>query len=506
MSDETKSNRRTVIVGVAQITTPAATLPGQEPLIAWEQAVRAAAAADAGITPEALRGVDRLKVLDCMSWRYDDPPTRLADRLDITAAQGDYLKPSGTSGHDAVHQAKADIDAGRSEMAIIVGGEALATLKWYRKQHQIPDWSHPSKTEGQFVLDDHQHPDEVAVGLTADVGAIYSFAMFDIARRARLGMSPADYRKANSALFSAMSRIAADNPDAWFREHKSEAFINTPSPENRPISYPYTKHSVAFLEVDMAAALIVMSEDKARALGIPAEKWVYPWSAALLHDPVYIAVRPDLSQSPALTMAVGAVLKAHDITARDLDLIDLYSCFPAAVNFAQDALGTALPGDKITQTGGLPYAGGPGSSYMLTSLVKVVQGLRKREDGIALVGGVGMLMSDHAYGLYGRQRPDLSAPPIDEAALQAKLDRMPQANIVTAPEEGSATVAAYTVMYDRAGNPSHGAAICDLPDGNRIYASIDQSLLEKAINEEIVGQTFRLSRAPEARIGTLLPV
>ena len=58
--------------------------------------------------------------------------------------------------------------------------------------------------------------------------------------------------------------------------------------------------------------------------------------------------------------------------------LDLYSCFPSSICFALDALGIAetTPGGAVTQTGGLPYHGGPGSNYMTHSLAAMAETLR----------------------------------------------------------------------------------------------------------------------------------
>ena len=61
-------------------------------------------------------------------------------------------------------------------------------------------------------------------------------------------------------------------------------------------------------------------------------------------------------------------------TIEDIDILDLYSCFPSAVEIACRELGLAEDDPRgLTITGGLPYFGGPGNSYVLHSISEMVR-------------------------------------------------------------------------------------------------------------------------------------
>lgn len=486
------------IIGVAQQTVHRGQQPGPEPLEMWERVARAAIA-DAGLS-DAASELDGLLVTDCMSWRYDDPAGRLAERLGALPRFRHVGPPSGTSGQTLLDKAAAEVRAGRSDLMMVCGGEMLATLRHHRAAGTQPRWSHPHPDGPGFAfdLDAHQHPGEVAVGLTEGVGAVYGFAMRDIARRAHLGIAPDAYRRQIGETMAGLSRVAARNPSAWFRQERDAAFLATPSEDNRTVAYPYTKHMVAIIDVDMSAALLVASERWADAHGVPRDRRVYPWLSCYAEDPVYIAVRDRLWKSDAMEAAAAAVLESAQIRSADVGHVDLYSCFPSAINFGRDALGIAdRPGDAVTVTGGLPYAGGPASSYMLTSIARMVDVLRGDPGSIGLVSGVGMMMSNHVYALYSTipPRPDLRQP--DRQAVQARVDSVPQRPIDDS-YRGAATIAAYTVMHGRDGAPSHGAAICDLPSGARAYARIGNcSLLDRAEREELVGRSVMIAGGPD---------
>lgn len=486
--------RTPVIIGVAQITIGREQRPAPEPLLGWEQVCKEALA-DAGVDPAMATQIDTVLVADVMSWRYDYPLARLAERLGATPRHMAMGKPSGTSGQTMLDEAAAAIRDGTADIALVCGGESLATMRDYRKAGSMPPWSHvhPEGPEYAFDLDEVQHPGEVAIGLTEGIGAVYGFAMRDVARRAHLGVVPDAYRSALGETLAGMTRVAATNPHAWFRQARDAAFLTEPRLDNRMVAYPYTKHMVAIIDVDIYAALIVVSQKWADAHGIAAEKRVYPWTSCYAEDPVFIGVRDKLWKSDAMEAASKAALTAAGVTMDDIRHVDLYSCFASAVNFGRDALGIAhRGGDEVTVTGGLPYAGGPASSYMITSITRMVEILRGDPGSIGLISGVGMMMSNHIYGLYSTTPPPIVLVHPDHAAVQALVDAIPQ-RMIEDDYVGPAVVATYTIMHDNLGNPSHGAAICDLPGGARSYVRIiDSALLAWAEREEMVGRSVAI--------------
>lgn len=495
-----------VIIGVAQITIARGQQPGSEPLDLWRNAA-ISAAQDAGIEAADLAEADAIFLADCMSWPYDDPALRFCQSLGMEKAIGKVGPPSGTSGQTLLNDAYALIRAGKAGLTVVAGGEALATLRTHHKEGTAAPWAYP-RAAGQapeFDLEAHQHPGEAATGLLEGIGAVYGFAMRDIARRAHLGLSPQEYRDQLGHLLAGMTHVAADNPDAWFPQKKTPDELTAVSPANRMVAYPYTKNMVAMIDVDIAAALIVTSEAWADAHGIAHKNRIYPWTSCYAQDPVYIAVRPDLWKSHAMEAAAHETLSAAHVSIDDVRHIDLYSCFASAVNFACDALGIKeRSGERVTVTGGLPYAGGPASSYMLTSIVRMAKVLRRNPGDIGLVSGVGMLMSNHIFALYASTPPpdDLVHP--DMSAVQARLDALPQ-HVIDDEYIGPATIATYTIAHDRSGEPTHGAAICDHPGGTRSYVRLcDPALLARAEEDELVGRTVEI--APGDRVGEIVKI
>jgi acetyl-CoA C-acetyltransferase len=89
--------------------------------------------------------------------------------------------------------------------------------------------------------------------------------------------------------------------------------------------------------------------------------------------------------------------------------------------------------------------------------------------------------------------PGPIAPP-EQDAVQARLDAAGDVPVVDV-YEGKATVAAYSIVHGRDGDPEWGVAVCDVPGGDgRAYAKLlDAGLLAAAEEEELVGRVLTLS-------------
>jgi acetyl-CoA C-acetyltransferase len=172
--------------------------------------------------------------------------------------------------------------------------------------------------------------------------------------------------------------------------------------------------------------------------------------------------------------------------------LDLYSCFASSVCFALDALGIGEDDPRaraVTQTGGLPYHGGPGSNYMTHSLAAMTETLRADPGAHGVVSGVGMHMQKHAYGVWSTDPgPGTAADPAPYTAASAPRP-------IAGNPEGPATVAAYSVLHGRDGAPERALLVCDVPGGEaRCYAQLDggAGVLAQAEAEELVGRPVTL--------------
>ena len=472
--------RTPCVVGVAQTTVRGGDAP--EPLELWAD-VCARAAADSGGTG-VLDAVDSLQIVYCQSWQYDDPPRRLAARLGIDPRHLLYSGIGGTTPQVLVQDAAAAVLRGECDVAVITGAEALETRRRLKKLGQRPEWSFRDPERKPFPFEAPFHPAEVAHEVFQ---AWLTFAVWDVARRAHLGVAPDEYRRGLGELMAPMTEIAARNEHAWFRQRRSPAELIAATPENRMVGYPYTKYMVSIMDVDMAAAVIVASESAADALGVPRERRVYLRGWCYATDPVYVAEHDEMWRSPAMAAASAEALRCAGAGIDDVAHLDLYSCFASSVNFARDALGMGDDdGRAITVTGGLPFAGGAGSDYMMHSIATMTDVLREDQGAIGLVSGVGMHMTKHVFGVYSTTPGEVSPPTPPRTAV---------ARPIRDTYAGPATVAAYTVAHGRGGDAEWGLAVCDIPGGSgeRAYARIsDPALMAEAEATELVGANVDL--------------
>jgi len=459
----------------------------------WEEVTRAAAA-DAG-APAAISALESIKVVYSQSWQYDDPPGRLAERLGASARQSVYSGIGGSVPQVLVAESVEAIGDGQLDLGLVVGAEALATIRRLKKAGDKPQWSHRTPERRPFPFDIPFHPAEVANEIFE---AFLTFALYDNARRAHLSRTIEQHRSRIGPLLSEMTKLAAADPaNAWFPVERSPAEIVEPTTDNRMVAFPYTKLMTSIMDVDMAAAILVASDEKADQLGVPIDQRVYLRGWGYAQDPDYVAERRDLWRSAAMMAASQAALNGAGIGIDDVAHLDLYSCFASSISFALDALGVDhdpfVTGERSpTVTGGLPYHGGPGSDYMTHSIVAMTERLRENSGDYGLVSGVGMHMTKHVYGLFSTEPGALERPDLAKLAEEVRVTQPVLA--ITDAAEGPATVAAFTVLHGPDGSAVSGALVCDLPDGTRCYARLlDADALAVAEAEVFVGKAVTLS-------------
>jgi acetyl-CoA C-acetyltransferase len=482
--------RTPCIVGVgSQTWHPADTgdAGAPEPLVMWE-AVTRAAEADCGAA--LLSRLDAVDIVYCQTWQYDDPVGRFCERLGVTPRRQAYSGIGGTTPQVLVQEQAARIARGELDVALVVGAEALDTQRRYRKRGERYPYSFEPESKPAFPWEAPFHPAEVAHEVFQ---AWLTFALFDNARRGARATAPDEYRQELGEQWHRFTEVAARNPEAWFPVARSATEIITPTPDNRMVASPYTKYMVSIMDVDMAAAVLLVAEETADALGIASDRRVYLRGWQYATDPVYVAEHPDLAVSPAMGIATTTALERAGVGVDDCAHLDLYSCFGSSVNFMRDALGLgAADSRSLTVTGGLPYHGGAGSDYLTHAIAQMVRVLRAEPGANGLVTGVGMHMTKHVAAVYS------TTPPADapQSLIPHAAPAAPTRSIVDR-YEGVATVAAATVAYDREG-PAWGVAVCDAGDtGARCYARIEEpDLMADAAVSEWTGRTVTLASHP----------
>jgi acetyl-CoA C-acetyltransferase len=473
----TSNSRQLCVIGSAQHTVRDGEAP--EPLVSWAQ--RAREAAEMAGSPNVLTEIESLQVVYCQSWPYDDPVGRLASLLGAEPGHRVYSGIGGTTPQELVNNTAEAMMRGELELALICSAEALATMRQAKKTGTRLPWRYRQSTPFPW------EPPHASEANHSVFQAWETFPLWDTARRARRGASLSDDAAEAAELMAAMTRVAAFNPHAWRPEMLSAAEIGTVTEANRYVGWPYTKHEVAVMDVDMSAALLLATRAKADSLGVPEEQRLYLSGWAYAEDPATVAERKDLSKSVAMAVAGRQALASAALTLSDITAFDLYSCFPSSVRLSCDALGLALDDERgTTITGGLPYAGGPASGY-LTHAIATAHGNLGGDVGHALITGVGMHMAKHVAAVWSSV-PFGVPQTADPEELQAIVEAGQPRCQVLAGWSGAGTVLAYTVAHGRDGSAEQGLVVLDTADGRSLARVKDPELLADAESRELVGQ------------------
>ena len=334
------------------------------------EAIRSAAA-DAGLAD--VPDPDSLRVVALLSWKYGDPAWVVANQLGLNPRETAVTTMGGNSPQTLVNGTAIEIQRGDLDLAILCGGEAWRTRMRARKAGVEMDWPKSPPDQVPRLLGDDlemNHPGERALHIGMPVQV---YPMFETAIRAAAGRTVEEQQRLSSELYAKFSEVAAANPYAWIREAKTADEIRTPSATNRMIGFPYPKYMNSNNDVDMGAALIMCSVEKAEALGVPRDRWVFPHSGADCHEHNYISNRWSFAETPAVELGGRRALDLAGVGIDDIEIIDLYSCFPSAVQLGAQSLGISLD-RQVTRTGGLAFAGGPWNNYVMHAIATVTNG------------------------------------------------------------------------------------------------------------------------------------
>ncbi len=424
--------------------------------------------------------IDRLSVVGVMSRSGPAPATELGERLGVDAPVREVTTAGGNSPQWLVNRAASEIAAGSLSATLVAGAEAIRSGRARRAAgFEPPADSGPADPEVGDALPGYSAA-EAAIGLVAPV---HVYPLFESVVAARCGHDVAEHRRSMGHLLAPFSAVAATHPFAWFPRTWSPEEIATPSPDNRIVCEPYTKRMAAFLGSDQGAALIVCSLEAARRAGV-ADRAVFVWAGAEATDVRAPSARPDPGRSPAIAAAGRSLFESasaaggRPVGVDDLELIDLYSCFPSAVELGCDALGLGTDDARgLTVTGGLPYFGGPGNNYTTHAIATLTDRLHERGepgDGgagpprLGLATGLGWYVTKHALGIYATSPPPGGFRRGDTQTEQARIDATAVEVASGVADESPAVVVAATVVRDGEGAATAAPMIVRLSDGRQM--------------------------------------
>lgn len=491
--------RTPVVIGVGQVVMRDQAWPDLAgPMDLMADAIELALQ-DAGGFP--LSRVDSLSVVNVFSWNYGDAPGLLAERLGLSAAALDYLDVGGNTPQEAVNRLCTKLQRGEITAALLAGGEAGAAKRAAKKAGHRVVWPMAEVVGDDQSQREPVHPAEMR---HMAILPIRTYPMFEPALGAAAGRDPAAQRDHIGRLMAPFTEVAAANPYAWFPQRRSAAELMTVTDSNRMVCTPYTKSVNSILNVDQGAALLLTTVEAARDASVPEDRWVFPWAGSDCTDIWYVSERVGYDHSAAIRTNAANVLRLAGVDVDSVALFDLYSCFPSAVQLAQEALGIgAGDGRPMTVTGGLPYFGGPGNNYVTHSIATMVERLRERPDDLGLVTAVGWFVTKNSMALYSATPPPSSFAVNDRAADEAAVEALPHPRIEADPHPGdTAPIEAYTVPYDRDASPMSATVLVRLDaDRRAMLATADAGLAAAMAEGEWLGR--RVEVGPGATFAAL---
>ena len=489
-----------MITGWGQVTQPKqAAPPHMDPLDMMERAARDAAA-QAGVG--VLASIDTLLVVRAQSRVLRAPGEELARRLGFRPRHIELSGIGGQVPQQFVNHAAGMLARGEAGTVLLVGAET-----YYPR---TSDAVRGEQALIQGIPDDYGEEDAVGSnaleqrhGLSLP---IHGFPLFEVALWSQSGLSRAQWLARVGGMWAGFSEVAAHHANAWTRAPLSAAAITTPSADNRPICYPYTKRMVSLVMADIGAAVILTTAERAAATRGGAGQPVYFLGGGYAKDRQRFMVQKNVyTRSPALEQAADKAQARAGLRAAEVECFDLYSCFPCAVTVARNTLGL-VDGDPrpLTLTGGLGFFGGPGSNYALHGIATMAQTLASGRYRSGMTTALGWFMHKYAVGIYGAQPHDADLSGYDlEDEAHAQAGAPPVA--ITEHATGCGTLETYTVIYDRQQQPSRALLYGRTDAGLRFVANTrgDEASFTALTTDNLVGCTVRLRNEGDLNIAEL---
>jgi acetyl-CoA C-acetyltransferase len=475
--------RAPVIVGVGAVTEHATN--ATDALTAFDLMVLAAARADADTGVAGVLGRTDLVLMPRGTWSYRDPGRMVAERFGVDDVRS-VIGEIGVLQQTMLTRAAQAVAHGDADVVLVCGAEAKHRALLGAKAGIELDDPDPSRTDADDVVrpvGDILSRTEVERELAVPA---HQYATIESAIAHAEGRSPAEQQRHVAELWARFAAVAVTNPDAWDRSGPSADVIGTAGPDNRAIAMPYTKLLCSQWNVDQAAAIVLMAQETADRIGIARDRRVFAHAAAESNQMVLLPCRADIHRWPAFEAVVDALgLRQPD--AVQPTIMDIYSCFPAAVQVQARALGLSLE-SPLTVSGGMTFGGGPLNHSALQAMVPLVRALREAPEALGLSTSVSGMITKPGASLWS------ATPPKDRFL---GIDVTETASAHTAVREllpdviGHGIIAAHTVVYD-GGEPARAIVVLDVEGGRTIARSGDPAIARSMTEADWVGRDVEI--------------
>lgn len=399
--------------------------------------------------------------------------------------------PMGDSPVRLLNEAANMIASGEAEIVAVTGGEALRTAA--RRAASASGGTARDHSAIRRSSEARRPPYGQRYGLVTPADL---YPLYENATRAAWGQTFRQGQAESATIWSNFSKVAADCEHAWIRKPRTPEDILEVDDNNRPIAFPYSKFMVANSSVNQGAGFIVTSLAKALASGLAEDRLIYIGKGAHADEPLNPLMRDSYSHSVSMEVSLQRALSLNNLTVADLDVVELYSCFPCVPKMARRTL--RLPADApMTVFGGLTFGGGPIANYMSHAIACMVEKLR-------VSGRYGLLFANGGIATYNHtivigRDPKLAEGFPQSFDFQSEADQ--QRGAIPALDEdyeGLGQIETYTVLYDSTGAVKNGVILARSPEGARFLAKIPASNAN-AISKLLSGASHLIGARGEAR-------
>jgi acetyl-CoA acetyltransferase len=371
---------KAVIAGIG--ATRFGALPGRTTISMNVEAIRKALN-DAGIEKDA---VDALYV-KCPTSKFEMMyGQKIAEAIGLQPRIGGVWDSGGSSNVIMISQAIMAIEAGQCEIAVV-------TFADNPKTGSAASYSHPRGEDALYGW----------------FAVLSSYAMIARRHMGELGTP----REALGAVAVAARRHGAQNPNAQLRKPLAlDEYMDMP-----PMVAPFCRDDCTLVS-DGAAAVVVMSTERARKMGVPKPVPVLGFGFGQTSWDV--TQRPDMTSTQA-KVAGETAFKMAGLKPKDMDVAQIYDCFTITALMTLEDYGFAkkgqvadfVKGGNIEIGGELPMntSGGLLSETGMPGMQLIHEGVRQMRGDASLqvkgakhciISNQGGVMHTHAALILGQ--------------------------------------------------------------------------------------------------------
>ncbi|MEQ8263884.1 hypothetical protein [Pseudohaliea sp.] len=426
----------------------------------------------------------------CEFGSSNNPPESVARRIGAPPGARYYSESGGDQPVSLLLEWAEKVSRGESELVLLVGAEAIRNYRDALRNGDHFDWNEIFEG-GEISLHDRGIGKDVAKETEQRHGLIAPVHFYSLIEQARCNRATPDaleeYRTTMAELCAGFSSVASENPYSQFPERLTSEQILAAE----PLTHLYSKRMVARDAVNQGAAVLLTTCQKALELGVDQADMVFPLSGARGVD-VCLSQRPEPARSQVASEVVSTSLARASLGSGDIDLMDIYSCFPCAVSAITDQFAQPSPAAVVpTVTGGLPFFGGPGNNYSMHAIASMTSRLRGRSGRVGLVYANGGVMSKHAAVVLTGDPARAAASATPEFAEISPGSAVP---LVEQSEGG--VVLAHTVRFKQ-GKPVQATVLAETADRRRFLATTprgDARTINYMLNSNPAGQRVMIER------------